>query len=171
VTPLLEFRRDRYLRGGDHISFNQLGFAAVRFTEFRENYDRQHQNVRMENGNEYGDLPKFVDFNYVANVARVNAATLASLASAPEVPQNVRLETKELGNDSTLSWDAPPDGRAAWYELLWRATSAPDWEHAQKVENATRTTVPLAKDNVIFAVRAVDKEGHRSLPVLPEPAR
>jgi Zn-dependent M28 family amino/carboxypeptidase len=171
VAPLLEFRRDRYLRGGDHISFSEAGFRAVRFTEFRENYDRQHQNVRTENGKQYGDLPRFVDFNYVANVARVNAATLASLASAPDVPQNVRLETKELGNDSTLSWDAPAGGRAAGYELLWRATSAPDWEHAQRVQNATRTTVKLAKDNVIFAVQAVDKEGHRSLPVVPEPGR
>src|SRR5262249_36541947 len=86
VRPLLEFRRDRYLRGGDHISFNEQGFAAVRLTEFRENYTRQHQNVRSESGVEYGDLPKFVNFDYVASVARVNAATLASLAAAPAPP-------------------------------------------------------------------------------------
>src|SRR5215469_1831116 len=98
VTPVLEFRRDRYLRGGDHISFNEAGFAAVRFTEFRENYTRQHQNVRSENGIEYGDLPKFVNFDYVANVARVNAAVLASLAAASVPPRNVHLETKELTN-------------------------------------------------------------------------
>jgi len=171
LGPLLEFRRDRYLRGGDHISFNQLGFAAVRFTEFRENYDRQHQDVRTENGKEYGDLPKFVDFDYVANVARLNAATLASLASAPAAPQNVRLETKGLGNDSTLSWDAPEDGRAARYEVLWRATSAPDWENSQSVPDATKITLPVPKDNVIFAVQAVDAQGHRSLPVVPQPAR
>src|SRR5947207_6225905 len=92
VSLLLEFRRDRYLRGGDHISFNEAGFPAVRFTEFQENYAHQHQNVRAENGIEYGDLSKFVDFDYVANVARLNAAALASLAAAPEAPRNVRLE-------------------------------------------------------------------------------
>jgi len=171
LTPLLEFRRDRYLRGGDHISFNEVGFAAVRFTEFRENYDHQHQNVRVENNVEYGDLPKFVDFAYVANVAKINAATLASLASAPAPPQKVRLEAKELMNDSTLSWDAPADGRAASYLVLWRATTAPDWEHSQPVGNTTRSTVPVSKDNVIFAVQAVDAGGHGSLPVVPAPER
>ena len=85
--PLLVFRRDRYLRGGDQSSFNQQGFAAVRFTEYRENYNHQHQNVRTENGIEYGDLPKFVDYDYVANVARLNAATLASLARPPLRPE------------------------------------------------------------------------------------
>ena len=171
VSPLLEFRRDRYLRGGDHISFNETGFAAVRFTEFRENFDRQHQNVRVENGIQYGDLPKFVDFEYVANVARVNAATLAALASAPAAPQNVRLETKELVNDSTLVWEPPADGRAVAYNVVWRATSAPDWEHVQWVQGATRATIPVSKDNVIFAVQAVDTAGHRSLPVVPKPER
>jgi Zn-dependent M28 family amino/carboxypeptidase len=171
VTPLMEFRLDRYLRGGDHISFNEQGFAAVRFTEFQENFSRQHQNVRTENGIEYGDLPKFVNFDYVANVARINAATLAGLASAPGPPQNVKLETKELANDSTLNWDAPADGRATAYEILWRATSAPDWEHSQHVGNATRATVPVSKDNVIFAVQSVDEAGHRSLAVVPSPQR
>jgi Zn-dependent M28 family amino/carboxypeptidase len=171
VAPLLEFRRDRYLRGGDHISFNEAGFAAVRFTEFQENYNHQHQNVRTENGIEYGDLPKFVNFDYVANVARLNAATLASLASAPEPPQNVRLETKGLTNDSTLIWDAPADGRASGYEVLWRATAAPDWEHSQSVSKALKATIPVSKDNVIFAVQAVDEAGHRSLPIVPVPER
>lgn len=171
VAPLLEFRRDRYRRGGDHISFNQAGFAAVRLTEFRENYDHQHQNVRVENGVQYGDLPQFVNFDYVANVARVNASALASLASAPAPPQSVRLVTKQLVNDSTLEWDAPADGRATSYEVLWRATSAPDWEHSQTVQNATKATIPVSKDNVIFAVQAVDDAGHRSLPVVPQPER
>ena len=171
LAPLLEFRRDRYLRGGDHISFNQVGFRAVRVTEFRENYNRQHQNVRIENSIQYGDLPKYVDFDYVANVSRVNAATLASLALGPGPPQNVRLETKELVNDSTLSWEAPADQQAVSYEVLWRATSAADWEHSQTVSNKTTTTVPVSKDNVIFAVQAVDSAGHRSLPVVPMPER
>ena len=171
VKPMLVFRLDRYLRGGDHYSFNQQGFTAVRFTEFREDFHHQHQNVRTENGIEYGDLPKFVDFDYVAHVARLNAATLASLASAPAPPANVHLLTKDLENDSTLTWEASPGGRAAEYEVLWRATTSPEWEHVQKVGNVTRTTLKLSKDNVIFAVRAVDAEGHRSLPVVPLPER
>jgi hypothetical protein len=171
VKPILVFRLDRYLRGGDHYSFNQQGFSAVRFTEFREDFHHQHQNQRTENGIEYGDLAKFVDFDYVARVARLNAAVLASLASAPAPPADVHLLTKELENDSTLTWSASPGGRAAEYEVLWRATSSPEWEHVQKIGDATRTTLQLSKDNVIFAVRAVDREGHRSLPVLPVPER
>jgi hypothetical protein len=169
AQPLLVFRLDRYLRGGDHYSFNQQGYAAVRFTEYREDYNRQHQNVRTENGIEYGDLPRFVNFDYVANVARLNAATLASLASAPAPPARVRLQTKELENNSTLTWEASPG--SASYEVLWRDTTSPEWEHAQPAGNVTRATLPLSKDNVIFAVRAVDSMGHRSLPVVPQPER
>jgi hypothetical protein len=169
ITPLLVFRLDRYLRGGDHSSFNQQGYAAVRFTEYAEDYNHQHQNVRTENAIEYGDLPKFVDFDYVANVARTNAATLASLAAAPARPGKVRLLTKELENNSTLTWEVSP--RATNYEVLWRATSSPEWEHSQLAGNVTRATLPISKDNVIFAVRAVDDQGHVSLPVVPQPDR
>lgn len=169
VNPMMVFRLDRYLRGGDHSSFNQQGFAAVRFTEYREDYNHQHQNVRTDNGIEYGDVPKFVNFDYVAAVARLNAATLASLAAAPAPPRNVRLLTKELQNDSTLTWEASPGATA--YDALWRATTSPDWEHAQRVEGGTKVTLPLSKDNVIFAVQAVDAQGHRSLPVVPLPER
>ena len=169
--PLIVFRRDRYLRGGDHISFNEQGFAAVRLTEYRENYDHQHQNVRTENGIEYGDLPKFVDYDYTANVARINAATLSSLASAPASPAKVRVLTKALQNDSTLVWEASPGGLASGYLVLWRDTGAPDWEHAQAFGNVTQATVPVSKDNVVFAVQATDAKGHRSLPVVPAPER
>jgi hypothetical protein len=169
--PLLVFRRDRYLRGGDHTSFNEQGFAAVRFTEYREDFNHQHQNVRTQNGIEYGDLPKFIDYEYVANVARLNAAVLASLASAPAPPANVRLLTKELQNDSTLVWEASPGGLATGYEVLWRDTEAPEWQHAEATGNVTKVTMPLSKDNVIFAVRSVDAKGHRSLPVVPAPER
>ncbi len=171
VAPVLEFRRDRFLRGGDHISFNEEGYPAVRFTEFRENFNRQHQNVRTENGIEYGDLPKFVDYEYVANVARLNAATLAELASAPLPPQKVRIETKDLVNDSTLVWEPAGDGRASGYEVLWRATSAPDWEHSQSFGKLTRATLPVSKDNVIFAVESIDEAGHKSQPIVPVPER
>ena len=174
VKPLLVFRLDRYLRGGDHISFNQQGYAAVRLTEYREDYHHQHQNVRTENGIEYGDVVKFVNFDYVANVARLNAATLAALASAPAPPARVRLQTKELENSSTLTWDAgngdPSRGETA-YEILWRDTASPEWEHVQTVGSVTRATLPFSKDNVIFAVRAVDPQGHRSLAVVPQPER
>ena len=169
VKPMLVFRLDRFLRGGDHFSFNQQGFAAVRLTEFREDFHHQHQNVRMENEVQYGDLPKFVDYEYVSHVARLNAATLASLASAPAPPANVHIITKELENDTTLTWDASPAATA--YEVVWRATTSPEWEHAENVGNTTRATLKLSKDNVIFAVRAVDAAGHRSLPVVPLPER
>jgi hypothetical protein len=169
--PLLVFRPDRYLRGGDHTSFNQQGYAAVRFTEYREDYNHQHQNVRTENGIEYGDLPKFVNYDYVANVARLNAAVLASLASAPAPPANVRILTKALQNDSSLVWDASPGGLAAGYQLLWRDTSAAQWQHAEDLGTVTKTTTPMSKDNVIFAVRAVGAKGQRSLAVVPTPER
>ena len=159
------------MRGGDHYSFNQQGYAAVRFTEYREDYNHQHQNVRTENGIEYGDLPKFVNFDYVARVARLNAATLASLAAAPGPPENVKLVTKELSNDSELTWEASPGAGVVAYEVLWRATTSPLWEHAENVGNITHATMKLSKDNVIFAVRAVDAQGHKSLPAMPTPER
>lgn len=169
VKPLLEFRLDRFLRGGDHISFNQQGYAAVRLTEYREDYHHQHQNIRNENGIEYGDLLKFVNFDYVANVARINSATLASLAAAPAPPGKVRLQTKDLENNSTITWEASPGSPS--YEVLWRATTSPEWEHIYPAGNVNRVTLPISKDNVIFAVRAVDSEGHRSLAVVPQPER
>jgi peptidase M28-like protein len=171
VKPSLVFRLDRFLRGGDHYSFNQQGFAAVRFTEYREDFHHQHQNVRTEKGVEFGDLPKFVNFDYISHVAGLNAATLASLASAPAPPANVHVLTKDLENDTTLTWNASPDGRARAYEVLWRGTSAPDWEHAERVGDVNRATLKISKDNVIFGVRALDEQGHRSLPVVPSPER
>ena len=169
VQPLLIFRLDRYLRGGDHYSFNQQGFAAVRFTEYREDFNHQHQNIRNENGIEYGDLPKFVNFDFVAHVAQLNAATLASVAAAPAPPANVRLATTNLENSSTITWDPSP--RASGYEVLWRETSSPDWNHLETASAGNRATLDISKDNVIFAVRASDPQGHRSLPVLPTPGR
>jgi len=171
--PKLVSRPDRYLHGGDHLSFNDQGFAAVRFTEYREDYNHQHQTPRIESGVEYGDLPKFVDFAYVANVARLNAATLASLASAPAPPANVRLVTRVLENDSTLTWSASPGGLATNYEVLWRPTTDTDWppQNVEAVGNVTQATLKRSKDNVILAVRAVDAKGHRSVAVAPLPER
>ena len=169
--PTLIFRRDRFLRGGDHTSFNEEGFAAVRFTEYREDFNHQHQNVRVENGIEYGDEIKFVDFQYVANVARTNAATLASLASAPAAPANVHIETRGLTNNTTLTWEPSPGGSASGYQVLWRDADQPYWQHAMNVpQSSTSITLPISKDNVIFALRAVDAKGHISLPVVPAPS-
>jgi hypothetical protein len=125
--------------------------------------------VRSDNGVEFGDLPKFVDFEYVARVARLNAATLASLALAPAPPSNVKLLTANLENDSTLKWE--PSAAASGYEILWRATSSPEWEHTRTIGSATTVTLAQSKDNVIFAVRAIDRDGHRSLAVVPAPER
>lgn len=168
--PKLMFRRDRYLRGGDHISFNEQGFPAVRITEYREDFNHQHQTLRTENGIEYGDLLKFVDFDYVANVARLNAATLAALASSPAPPSDVHLLTKQLENDSKIQWK-PASGATA-YEVLWRKTTDADFPE-ENVQRTTETKVDLteSKDNVIFGVRSVDAKGHRSLIVIPEPER
>lgn len=169
--PTLIFRRDRFLRGGDHTAFNEEGFAGVRFTEYREDFNHQHQNVRTENGIEYGDVLKFVDFSYVANVARVNAATLASLASAPAPPANIRIDTRGLTNNTTLTWEASPGGLAAQYQILWRDADQPYWQHAMNAPaGGTSITLPISKDNVIFALRAVDAQGHASLPVVPRPS-
>jgi hypothetical protein len=169
VKPLLVFRLDRYLRGGDHSAFNEEGFAAVRFTEYRENFNHQHQNLRTENGIEYGDTLKFVNFDYVARVGRLNALTLAALAAAPAPPADVKVVTTELDNNTTLKWRA--SSGASGYEVVWRETSAPTWEHVKNVGDTSTTTLEISKDNVIFAVRAVDKAGHRSLPVVPTPER
>jgi hypothetical protein len=168
IKPMLVFRLDRYLRGGDHRSFNEQGFAAVRFTEFRENYNHQHQNDRTENGVEFGDLPKFVNYDFVAAVARLNAATLASLASSLAPPAKVHVLTRELQNDTALTWESTP---GASYEVLWRATTSPEWEHVQTLGKVTKATLPMSKDNVIFAVRSTDNNGHKSLPVVPVPER
>jgi hypothetical protein len=167
ATPHLVFRQDRYLRGGDHTSFNEQGFAAVRFTEWRENYDHQHQVVRTENGIEYGDLLKFVNFDFVARVAKLNLATLASLATAPAPPQQVRIDATKLENGTTLKWQPSPGGLATGYEVVWRDTTSPDWEYSLTAGDATTITVDESKDNVIFGVRAVDKAGHRSVVVVP----
>ena len=168
-------RPDRYLRGGDHSSFNREGFAAVRFTEWREDFNHQHKNVvRPAAGSSdpiQGDLPEFVDFRYVAQVARLNAATLATLASAPGEPRKVAIEAKDLGNGTTLTWEAPEGGGVARYQVVWRETTAPDWQYLKEVAPAEAgqlsISLPISKDNVVFGIRAVDAKGHRGLVVVP----
>lgn len=166
---VMEFRPDRFGRGGDHTAFNQEGFAAVRITEWQENYHHQHQNPRTENGIEYGDLPKFVDYDYMANVARLNAATLALLASAPAPPSGVKIEAAKQENVTELQWTAAPG--AASYEVVYRPTTSPTWDEAKNVGDVTTFTMNLSKDDYVFAVRSLDAKGHRSLAVMPVPFR
>jgi hypothetical protein len=166
------YRRDRFLRSGDHSPFVDAGYPAVRFTEPEENFDHQHQNVRTENGIEYGDLPKFVDFAYVAKVARVNVAALASLALAPARPRNVEVLTTRLTNDTDLQWAPNREPDIDHYEVVWRDTTSPVWQHWRDVGNVTSATIKgVSKDNYVFGVRAVDKEGYRSPATLPKPKR
>jgi hypothetical protein len=165
------YRRDRYGRGGDHIPFLERGFPSVRFTESDEDYTHQHQNVRTENGVFYGDTPEYVDFEYVANVARVNLIALASLANAPARPKNV-VVVNRLNNDTILKWDANADADIAGYEIVWRDTTAPEWTGSQLVGNVTTFTMKaMSKDNFFFGVRAVDKSGNKSPAVYPRPGR
>ncbi|MCA9274611.1 MAG: M20/M25/M40 family metallo-hydrolase [Phycisphaerales bacterium] len=171
VQPRLIHRPDRFLRGGDHTPFNELGFSAIRFCETYENYDHQHQDVRIEEGKQYGDLPEFVDEHYLADVTRLNALTLVHLTNAPSAPDNCRVIIAELTNDTTLRWDASPESDVAGYEIVWRETSSSQWEEVQDVGNATEGTVPLSKDNYFFGVRCYDKDGYRSLVSYPVPAR
>jgi hypothetical protein len=168
----LMYRRDRYLRGGDHIPFLERGYPAVRFTEPNENYNHQHQNVRVENGIQYGDLPQFDDFPYIANVTRVNVAALATLALAPARPSGAVVLTTRLTNDTDLQWAPNHEPDLDHYEIVWRDTDAPMWQHSRAVGNVTTYTVKgLSKDNYIFGIRAVDKAGHRSPATFPKPKR
>ena len=166
------YRRDRYGRGGDHVPFLERGFTAVRVTEVDEDYTHQHQNVRTENGVFYGDTPEFVDFEYTANVTRVNLISLASLALAPAKPKNASIVTTRLTNDTELKWDANTDSDLAGYEIVWRETTSPEWTNSFFVGNVGNFLVKdRSKDNYFFGVRAVDKNGNRSPVSFPRPTR
>jgi acetylornithine deacetylase/succinyl-diaminopimelate desuccinylase-like protein len=167
---MMIYRRDRYGRGGDHIPFLERGYPAVRFTEVNEEFRHQHQNVRVENGVQFGDLPEFVDFAYVANVARVNAASLAALAWAPARPHGVTIVAQRLSNDTELRWDANKEPDLAGYEIVWRETTDAVWTNSKPVGNVTTFTMKgMSKDNYFFGVRAVDKDGNKSPATYPRP--
>jgi hypothetical protein len=171
MTVNVIYRRDRYLRGGDHSPFLDAGFPAVRMTEPNEDFRHQHQDLRKEGEVQFGDLPEFCDFDYIAQVARVNAAAVGTLAQAPASPRNVQVETKQLTNSTTLTWAANNEPDLAGYEIVWRDTTAADWQHVTSAGNVTRFTSPISKDNVIFGVRAIDKNGNASPAVYPLPAK
>ncbi|ETW78695.1 Metallo peptidase M28 [Heterobasidion irregulare TC 32-1] len=169
MTVRVIYRLDRYLRGGDHKPFLALGYPGARFTEPHENFAHQHQNVRVEDGVQFGDLIEFCDFDFIARVARVNLATMFSLASAPGTPKNVTVDNSVLTNNSTLRWALGEDSGLAGYEILWRATDEPFWTHVIAVGLVSSATVELSKDNAIFGVRAVGQNGFRSPATFPFP--
>ena len=164
---VMEYRPDRFLRGGDHTPFNQQGFAAVRFTEMNEDYTHQHQDLRTEKSRAYGDVTEGVDFAYLRRNAGVNLATMASLALAPAAPAKVEVLTANLTNRTELRWQAPATGpKPAGYVVLVRETSAPQWQQRFPVAGTT-ADLPISKDNFIFGVASVDAAGHESVPMLP----
>jgi hypothetical protein len=160
------FRSDRFMRGGDQESFQDAGYsAAIRFVEAHENFTHQHQDVGMKDGVQYGDLPQYIDAQYLRRATQANVASLATLALGPAPPANARMLLEHLGYDSTLQWKPAAD--AVSYEILWRGTDAPQWQHAVNVGDVTRATLPVSKDDAILGVRSVDANGLRSPTVYP----
>lgn len=164
----LIYRNDRFLRGGDHTPFAREGFTAIRVCEMNENYYAQHENVRVEDGIQYGDLPEFMDFEYMRKVTGINLASLAYLATAPSEPQMVGIDVRRLSNTSTLRWEAPKTGKAKGYYVLMRETSDSMWTKKFYTEDMT-LTIPYSKDNYFFAVQAVGEGGHESMAIFPQP--
>jgi len=170
LQVVMIYRNDRFLRGGDHTPFVQKGFAAVRLTEMNENYNHQHQDLRTEKGIIYGDLPQFMDFEYLRKNTGVNLSTLANLAKAPAMPQEVKVDVRNLTNSTTLSWKSPKAGHAKGYYILMRETTSPIWQKKFYTEETT-ATLPYSKDNYFFAVQSVSDSGNESLPVVPGAGR
>ncbi len=166
LQVMLIYRNDRFLRGGDHTPYVENGFAAVRITEMNENYTRQHQDVRNENGIQYGDLPEHIDFEYLRKNTALNLANLANLAKAPSMPKAVKIDVKILGNTSALSWQAPASGKVKGYYILMRETTSAFWQ--KKIfTTQLQAALPYSKDNYFFAVQSVGENGNESLPVVP----
>ena len=166
----LIYRRDRFLRGGDHTPFSQQGFAAVRITEMNEDFNRQHQDIRTENGFKFGDLPEYVDYNYLQKVTRMNLAVMANLAWSAQEPENVVVLTSGLTNKTALKWEAPKGKTPAGYYILMRETTSPFWEKKIFVKE-TSASIAYSKDNYYFGVQSVDENGHESLVITPRPGR
>ena len=166
----LIYRNDRFLRGGDHTPFVVNGFTAVRLTDYYENYDHQHQDIRTENGKKYGDLIEFMDFDYLKTNTQVNVAVLANLAKSPASPLNVRMDVKELSNTTKITWDKPSTGNVKGYHILVRETANPVWQ--QKIfTKETTISIPYSKDNFLFGVQSISEAGNVSLPIIPGIAR
>jgi len=168
LQVVMIYRTDRYLRGGDHLPFIENGFTAVRITEMNENYNHQHQDVRNEQGVQYGDLPEFMDFEYLRKNTAMNLSNLANLAKSPALPELVTMDISKLSNLTRLSWKVPLSGKPKGYYLLMRETTSPTW---QKKIFTTQTDIelPYSKDNYFFAVQSLSDAGNESLPVIPVP--
>ena len=170
IEVVLIYRNDRFLRGGDHTPYVQRGFAAVRITEMNENYTRQHQDVRVENGIQYGDLEEYIDYEYLRKNTGVNLANLANLSKAPNMPDSVKMEIKKLSNSTLLYWQTPQIGKVKGFYVLVRETTSAFWQ--KKIFTAdTEMRLPFSKDNYFFAVQSVNETGNESLPVVPMPGR
>lgn len=165
----LIYRSDRFLRGGDQTPFLRNGFTAIRVSEMNENFYHQHENVRMENGIHYGDLPEFMDFEYLRKVSAINLATAASLANSAGAPEEVGIVVSGLSNKSVILWKAPAIGRVKGFYVLMRETSSPMWEK-KFFTTETTLTLPYSKDNYFFAVQSVTEAGEESLAVIPTPS-
>ena len=166
IDVVMIYRNDRFLRGGDHSAFVENGFPAVRFTEMNENYYHQHQDVRKENGIQYGDLAEFIDFEYLRKNTAINLSVLANLAKAPAMPEQVKMDVRRLGNNTLLNWKAPLTGKPGGYYVLVRETTSPIWQKKFFTQNL-ELTLPYSKDNYFFAVQSVNDGGNESLPVVP----
>ena len=166
----LIYRNDRFLRGGDHTPFVNHGFTAVRLTDYYENYDHQHQDIRTENNKKYGDLIEFMDFDYLKMNTAVNVAVLSNLAKSASKPENVKMDVKELSNSTKLTWDKPVSGKIKGYHILIRETDQSVWTE-RIFTSETSITIPYSKDNFLFAVQSVSADGNESLPVIPKIAK
>jgi len=167
LDVVMIYRTDRFLRGGDHLPYLKNGFAAVRITEMNENFTRQHQDVRKENGIQYGDLPEFIDYEYLRKNTALNLANLVNLAKAPAVPDEVKIDVKNLSNSTSLSWKQPKTGKVKGYYVVMRQTTSPVWQ--KKIfTKENKISLPYSKDNYFFAVQSVNEEGNESLMVIPD---
>ncbi|MDQ2753108.1 MAG: M28 family metallopeptidase [Bacteroidota bacterium] len=166
LEVVIIYRNDRFLRGGDHTPYVENGYAAVRITEMDENFYRQHQNVRKENDIQYGDLPEYIDFEYLRKNTALNLSNLANLVKSPPMPQEVKIDVRNLTNFTVLNWQAPKTGIVKGYYILMRETTSPVWQ--KKIfTTETSAKLPYSKDNYFFAVQSVSNTGNESLPVVP----
>lgn len=168
MKPMMIFRLDRFGRGGHHKPFSDLGFPAIRIMETHENYNRQHQNIRTENGIEYGDVINGVNFEFTKKLSTVNAINIASLANAPLAPSKVKIGGAVSAN-TTLEWQKSDDPNILGYKIYWRETTSPTWDNSIFTTNTNSFTIKnLVIDNYYFGVAAVGKNGFESLVVFPE---
>jgi hypothetical protein len=166
IEVVMIYRNDRFLRGGDHSAFVENGFPAVRFTEMNENYYHQHQDVRKENGIQYGDLAEFMDFEYLRKNTALNLAVLSNLAKASSLPLDVKMDVKKLGNTTLLYWKKPRAGNPKGYYVVMRETTSPVWQK-KFYTTSLEITLPYSKDNYFFGVQSVNEVGNESLVVIP----